>query len=237
MSLSGNDRTENPADEDNDDETAQQQEQDVIPSFPMLDQVRSYLTQSELSFQVNDRRTSWLDASTYGSVIVTLTLTGHASSYKTFLDLKPQDHRLAVYIETPVKIPMAQRAAATEYLMRVNYSLALGNFELDFRDGEVRFRCVIDLEGSALSQEMVRTNVMVSAATTDRFFPGLMAVVFARQSPMTAYEACRNNNNQATTSSSSSHGNDQDGDNDDGQPPQSEPNITVAAAATTMGAQ
>ena len=69
--------------------------------------------------------------------------------------------------------------------------MALGSFEVDFRDGEVRYRCAIDVEGSALSLPMIRTNIMVSAATTDRFFPGLMAVVFAHKAPQLAYDDCR----------------------------------------------
>ena len=84
-----------------------------------------------------------------------------------------------------------RRSIASGFLMRCNYSLALGNIEMDFRDGEVRYRNGIDVEGGVMSLEMVRQLVMVPAATMDRFFGGLMQVVYGSTLPEEAYEECR----------------------------------------------
>ena len=83
--------------------------------FLLLEAVRSYLNASELSHQVKEMPSP----SGRRSVLITLTLTGTHSSYKTYLDLKEAEQRFSVYIDTPVKIPLAQRPAACEYLMRV----------------------------------------------------------------------------------------------------------------------
>jgi hypothetical protein len=49
---------------------------------------------------------------------------------------------------------------------------------------------------------MLKTYIMVSAATVDRYFPGLMAVVFANKEPELAMEDCRNNNAIAVATTS-----------------------------------
>jgi hypothetical protein len=136
------------------------------------------------------------------STIISLNLTGNNSSFRTYLEIKESQDRLIVYIDTPVKIAKNQRAAVAEFLMRVNYNLVIGNFEIDFRDGEVRFRAAVDVEGSALSMEMVKTLVFVSASTADRFFPGIMSVCYGGKLPEDAYEELRN----APASTSSSPG-------------------------------
>jgi len=33
-----------------------------------------------------------------------------------------------------------------EFLTRANYGLNIGNFEMDFQDGEIRFKTAIDVE-------------------------------------------------------------------------------------------
>lgn len=43
-----------------------------------------------------------------------------------------------------------------ELLMRLNYDLMTGSFQLDFEDGEICFRTSIDLEGDRLSTALVR---------------------------------------------------------------------------------
>jgi len=63
----------------------------------------------------------------------------------------------------PGRVEARRRAAVAELLMRINLRLQLGNFELDFDDGQVRFRTAIDFAGggatSALIRRLVRANL------------------------------------------------------------------------------
>ncbi len=45
-----------------------------------------------------------------------------------------------VYTVFPVKAPEEKRGAVAAFLTRANYGLILGSFELDFDDGEIRFK-------------------------------------------------------------------------------------------------
>lgn len=151
----------------------------------MLELVKQYLDTGSRSYQVQDPRED-------GSQLVILTLTGNHSSYRTFIDIKAHHDRMVVFCESPVKVPPNRRSTCAEFLMRINYLLALGNFEIDFQDGEVRYRMAVDVEGSFLSLPMIETNIMVSAATMDRYFSAMMAVIYANKAPVDAIEDVRN---------------------------------------------
>ena len=73
-------------------------------------------------------------------------------------------------------VPDARRLEAAEYLHRINYGLLLGNFEMDYDEGEVRFRTSLMAEGS-LTQEVLDRYIQMPAAMLDRYAPGLAAIV------------------------------------------------------------
>ena len=162
----------------------------------MLALVKQYLDAGSRSYQLQDPRED-------GSQVISMNLSGNNSSFRTFIDVKVNQDRMLVFIESPVKVPENTRSLCAELLMRINYTLALGNFELDFRDGEVRYRMAVDVEGSSLSLQMIETNIMVSAATMDRYFPAMMAVVYGNRSPVEAFEDVRNPPTVAPEASSS----------------------------------
>lgn len=119
-------------------------------------------------------------------------MTGNNGYYKTIVQVKPQDsNRILSLCEAPVKVQAGRRAVAAEYLMRINFSLAIGAFEIDFTDGEVRTRNSIEMNDGILTKDMVRGLVMIPASTIDRFFAGLLQVVYGSRPPQEALEEAR----------------------------------------------
>jgi hypothetical protein len=82
------------------------------------------------------------------------------------------------YVMCPVKAPENKRHAISEFLSRVNYGLIIGNFELDFRDGEIRYKTSIDVEEGTLTPPMVGTLIMIGVSMMDRYLPGIMSVIY-----------------------------------------------------------
>ena len=64
--------------------------------------------------------------------------------------------------------------------------MIVGNFEMDFSDGEVRFKTVIAVEDGLLTTEMIKRNVYVNLMMMDQYFPGLMSVMYAGVDPAEA---------------------------------------------------
>ncbi len=82
------------------------------------------------------------------------------------------------YAIAPIKVPEPMRPIVAEYLIRANYGLRIGNFEMDFNDGEVRYKSSLDFEGEALTPNLIRNAIYAAVQTMDNDLQGLMHVTF-----------------------------------------------------------
>ncbi|MBD0342851.1 MAG: YbjN domain-containing protein, partial [Microcoleus sp. Co-bin12] len=58
---------------------------------------------------------------------------------------------------------------------RANYGTIIGNFELDFASGEIRYKTSIDVEGSTLTFPQIKQLVYTNVMMMDRYLPGIMS--------------------------------------------------------------
>jgi hypothetical protein len=100
---------------------------------------------------------------------------------------KEWGHFYSVY---PVRVPEARRAAAAELLTRINWTVPFGSFDLDWSDGEVRFRTGLDFEGSEATLSLMRALVIPNLAMMERYWPALVAVVENGLEPVAALATC-----------------------------------------------
>ena len=68
-------------------------------------------------------------------------------------------------------------------LLRVHRAL------IRFADGEVRYKSSVDFEGSTLSPVLIRNTMYPAVQTMDRYWPGIMSVVYGGRSPEEAITA------------------------------------------------
>jgi len=98
-----------------------------------------------------------------------------------------EGHQQAIFLSVaPVKVPPELRALVAEYLCRANFGLMLGNCELDFETGEVRYKTSVDVKGGALTTAMVRSLLHVNLSTIDKYAKGLIGVLYRGLSPVQA---------------------------------------------------
>lgn len=90
------------------------------------------------------------------------------------------------YVIAPVKAPEEARLAVAEFITRANYGLRIGNFELDFNDGEVRYKSSLDFEGVTLTTELIEHAIYPAVQTMDRYLPELMKVIYGDKPPAEA---------------------------------------------------
>lgn len=96
------------------------------------------------------------------------------------------------YVMCPVKAPEDKRPAMAEFIARANYGLRIGNFELDFSDGEVRYKSSLDFENVALEPQLIRNAIYPAVQTMDRYLPGLMGVIYGNKTPAEAVAEIEN---------------------------------------------
>jgi hypothetical protein len=102
---------------------------------------------------------------------------GTNGRWAVYLKLDDAKQLVAVYSVSPVSAPRELMAELAELLTRANFNLPMGNFELDLDDGEIRFKTALDVEGAALTVQLVRRLVLTNVVAMDLYLPAVLAVV------------------------------------------------------------
>ena len=93
------------------------------------------------------------------------------------------DFLLAVSSFIPNKARPERRAAVAELLTRINWELSLGCFEMNYADGEIRFRTSMILPSAditdAIAEHLIRSNLCI----VDERMAQIMAVLYSDVTP------------------------------------------------------
>lgn len=98
-----------------------------------------------------------------------------------------------VYVISPIGADEDDKkmmAAMAEFVCRANYGLKNGNFELDMRDGEIRFKCFVDCEDIMPSTEVIRNSIHCPAAMFKQYGDGIIDIIFGNVSAKEAVAKC-----------------------------------------------
>jgi hypothetical protein len=114
---------------------------------------------------------------------------GKSGSFPCYLQVRLELEQLLVYAVCPVRVPEPARPSVAEFITRANYGLRIGNFELDYDDGEVRYKTSLDFEGESLTFNLVRGLLYPAVHTLDLYLPGVLAVSHGEKTPLEAIVA------------------------------------------------
>lgn len=103
-----------------------------------------------------------------------------------FAQIDPEWQQFVFYVLIPIKVTEDLRLAIAEYLTRVNYGLRIGNFEMDYEDGELRYKSAVSFKNEQLTQNWIENAVLPAISTVDRYSPGFVKMI---RSGKTAAEA------------------------------------------------
>jgi hypothetical protein len=121
-----------------------------------------------------------------GQPFFTTGFKGDNGQFNCFAQLREDEGQFLFYSVAPVNVPEDKRLWVGEFLTRANYGLYIGNFEMDFGDGELRFKTSIDVEGDRLTAALVGNMVYTNVLMMDRYLPGIMRVIYGNASPSEA---------------------------------------------------
>lgn len=109
------------------------------------------------------------------------------------IDAREKDKRVIIYVAGPVNAPENRRVILAEFLARANYGLIIGNFEMDFNDGEVRYKSSYIYDDVFPTSGDVFEKTMFAAINTfDRYLPGIMVLLFGNVTPADAIAQIEN---------------------------------------------
>ena len=112
--------------------------------------------------------------------ILRMNFQGENGKWNCYAQAEVGQGRFVFYSLCPVDAPEDKRMVMAEFLTHANYGLLVGNFEMDFTDGEIRFKTSLDVEDSnELTTTLIRPLVYVNVLTMDRYFPGIMKIIYS----------------------------------------------------------
>ena len=97
--------------------------------------------------------------------------------------IREKARQVIAYSRAPFSVPEDKRSAMAELLTRANYGLLIGNFEMDFADGELRYKTGIDVEGTTLDLALVRHLIYPNVLTMDRYLPAIVSLIYGGSTP------------------------------------------------------
>ena len=114
---------------------------------------------------------------------------GQNGAWLCYANCRSEFGQMLFYSIAPQRVPEATRPAVAEFLTRANWGLMIGNFELDYGDGEVRYKTSLQLENQQLTPDLLRPLVFDNVVVMDKYLPGLERVMTGQQSPQAAIDA------------------------------------------------
>lgn len=121
-----------------------------------------------------------------------LAFRGDNGQWSCYVKINQEQQTVCFYSICPVSAEADQCDAIAHFITRANYGMVLGNFELDFSDGEIRYKTSIDVEGDRLTPALVQNLVYTNVMMMDQYLPGVIAVLDQGLSPEEAIALVEN---------------------------------------------
>lgn len=102
---------------------------------------------------------------------------GENGLWNCYAQARETEEQFVFYSIYPELVSEDKRLTMAELLTRLNYGLVIGNFEMDFNDGEIRYKTSIGVEGNILTHQVIKRLVYANVTIIDHYLPGIQAVM------------------------------------------------------------
>ncbi len=143
----------------------------------LLAEVATYFAQEDLDFDYEE-----------GDHFIQTEFEGKNGDFELYAFAREEQRQVVVYSVCEKLTPPEKRAAIAELLARANYGLILGNFELDFDDGEIRFRTSRTIGPQMLDGKDMRELIATNVSAMDLYLPAIEAVLTSDITPAAAID-------------------------------------------------
>ncbi len=119
----------------------------------------------------------WPFAKIKGEPVLRMMFESKNGKWTCYAKARPEQAQFVFYSICPVNIPENKRLAIAEFIALANYGTIIGNFDLNFASGEIRYKTSIDVEGSTLTFPQIKQLVYTKVMMMDQYLPGIMSVI------------------------------------------------------------
>ncbi len=162
------------SDEDNTSNDVEANNPNAVDAFETL---RRFLTED-----------GWNPEQLEGKNIFRVNFLGKNGEMRCFAQIRMDISQFLFYAILPVRVSEEKRHDIAEFITRANYGMRIGNFEMDFSDGEIRYKSTLDFEDETLTEAWIKHAIYPAVSTMDRYLPGIMGVMYGSKTPLGAIE-------------------------------------------------
>jgi hypothetical protein len=119
----------------------------------------------------------WPFSEVRGAQVLVSDLSGPLGTWKFYAQVVDEQDLILLYSVCPLRVPAGRRSEVSQFLTAANYGLAAGNFELDFDDGEIRYKTALHIQGDGLDGSFVKRLVRSNGMAMETYLPGIGAVI------------------------------------------------------------
>jgi hypothetical protein len=116
--------------------------------------------------------------------ILQMTYPGKNGKWTCYAQVHEEQQIFFFYSVCPIDTPEEKRLLMAELLTRANYGLKVGYFDMNFADGEVRFKTSIDVGEENLSNTILRNLVYNNLWIMDHYLPGILSLIYSDITPV-----------------------------------------------------
>jgi hypothetical protein len=144
---------------------------------------RRQIYQAMLNFFSED---DWAFAKIKGEPTLRLAFKGKNGQWDCYAKAIDEREQFVFYSVCPVQVPNPKRETLSEFIARANYDMIIGNFELNFADGGIRYKTSIDVKGERLTSTLIKQLVYANVMMMDSYLAGIKLVIESDVLPVDA---------------------------------------------------
>lgn len=102
--------------------------------------------------------------------IVTFGVGSSNGKFHCILDVDEEEHKLIFFSIHPINVSKAIRPVLAEFIIRLNYVLFFGNYEMNYDNGEIRFKTSFIYEDANLTEKVLDHIIKGNILTMHKHF-------------------------------------------------------------------
>lgn len=138
------------------------------------------ITESTVNFFKGD---GWNFRQIEGEPVFITDFVGDNGEWRCYAFADEESEQFIFYSICPIKPPKNKRQAVADLLTRINYGMPIGNFELNFVDGDIRYKTSIHVQNDRLSSALIKHVVYNNLVMMDEYLPSIMKVIYSNVPP------------------------------------------------------
>ncbi len=146
---------------------------EVLAEGPIMTAVKQFLVTDEWSPQPVESDPN----------IMMMGFNGDNGEWTCYAKVLEENQQFIFYSVLPNKAAENVRDNVAKFVTLANWGMTLGNFEMDYRDGEIRFKTSIDVEGGELTETMIKNVIYINVMTMDKYLQGVNKVLYNDADP------------------------------------------------------